>query len=186
MTGLFTLIAPPLLFFSPRSRLLRSCFPILKVASSSSVLRSPVHENRLWRGFTPHFTFPPQILLRNKSDMFYSWGAGTAGQLGTGGFDDSTDPCPVQLQFSELERLSIACGGSHVIAKTDGAVFSWGATPLSGVEIGSNVPLSRPTYVPALHNLQIVRVAAGWAHVAFITAISTWLRGRSTADSRGG
>jgi hypothetical protein len=53
------------------------------------------------------------------AEWAWSWGAGTDGQLGNGGFDDHHLPQPLLLPTRCRSRVSfVAGGGAHAIALT--------------------------------------------------------------------
>lgn len=49
----------------------------------------------------------------------------------------------------------------------DGRVYTWGSQPGDGPN--TSVPIALPQPLKALSGVKIVKVAAGWAHTAFIT-----------------
>lgn len=58
-----------------------------------------------------------------EQQRLWSWGAGTEGQLGTSRFQD--EHLPQLLHQPSLSSISsLACGGAHVIAFTNGIFLS--------------------------------------------------------------
>ncbi|WVZ68609.1 hypothetical protein U9M48_017530 [Paspalum notatum var. saurae] len=105
------------------------------------------------------------------AEWAWSWGAGTDGQLGNGGFDDHYLPQPLLLPTRCRGRVSlVAGGGAHAIALTnDGEVFSWGRGTHGQLGHGNLENIPQPKLVKFLENHTITYVSAGWNHSGFST-----------------
>lgn len=101
----------------------------------------------------------------------WSWGAGTDGQLGNGGFDDHHLPQPLLLPTRCRSRVSfVAGGGAHAIALTsDGEVFTWGRGTHGQLGHGNLDNMPHPKLVKFLENHTVTCVSAGWNHSGFAT-----------------
>mmetsp|Transcript_18593 Transcript_18593/g.48575 ORF Transcript_18593/g.48575 Transcript_18593/m.48575 type:complete len:425 (+) Transcript_18593:248-1522(+) len=105
---------------------------------------------------------------RDGISMLYAWGAGTSGQLGSSLLEDSFLP---RRLAGERERvLLLACGGSHAVAIYEGGGLETWGSPCGGLGEGrEQPPLPSPLPMPQLCVSRVTRVAAGWAHSAFLT-----------------
>jgi alpha-tubulin suppressor-like RCC1 family protein len=99
--------------------------------------------------------FTPVAIAAGESDAYavgsngsvYAWGAGRLGQLGDGGFRDSTTPVRVQLPAG-VAATAVAAGTAMAYAlTTSGTVYAWGdnakgqlGTTQAG-QLGSPVPV---------------------------------------------
>ena len=87
--------------------------------------------------------------------------------------DGSRRPDPLDLEMDEEGAvLRVACGDNHSLAVTrDGAVFAWGNGSSGQLGLGSFSDVSFPQQVFALSNpaIEILQVAAGSVHSAFLT-----------------
>ncbi|ONM37400.1 Regulator of chromosome condensation (RCC1) family protein [Zea mays] len=103
----------------------------------------------------------------------WSWGAGTDGQLGNGGFDDHHLPQPLLLPTRCRSRVSfVAGGGAHAIALTsDGEVFTWGRGTHGQLGHGNLDNMPHPKLVKFLENHTVTCVSAGWNHSGFATVL---------------
>lgn len=123
----------------------------------------------------------------------FAWGAGTSGQLGTGHCSDSTTPVACELPH---RPLSVACGGSHVVASTAGGkLYGWGlAKALPRNEDAPDDTVTTDTRERAIpvplevskfwSGRKIVSLAAGWAHSAFVD--SKWVGSGARATQQRG
>eukprot|EP00249_Psilotum_nudum_P015642 c25443_g1_i2 orf=363-1670(-) len=99
----------------------------------------------------------------------WSWGAGTHGQLATGGVNDELLP-QLLTYFVDFPILSMSCGGAHVVAVSrNGEVATWGRGQSGQLGHGDYVNLPKPTIVNCFRCVKICSVSAGWAHTAFVT-----------------
>lgn len=105
------------------------------------------------------------------AEWAWSWGAGTDGQLGNGGFDDHHLPQPLLLPTRCRSRVSfVAGGGAHAIALTsDGEVFTWGRGTHGQLGHGNLDNMPHPKLVKFLENHTVTCVSAGWNHSGFAT-----------------
>ncbi|PAN28177.1 hypothetical protein PAHAL_5G136400 [Panicum hallii] len=106
-----------------------------------------------------------------EAEWAWSWGAGTDGQLGNGGFDDHHLPQPLLLPTRCRGRVSlVAGGGAHAIALTsDGEVFTWGRGTHGQLGHGNLDSIPHPKFVKFLENHKVTCVSAGWNHSGFAT-----------------
>lgn len=107
------------------------------------------------------------------AEWAWSWGAGTDGQLGNGGFDDHHLPQPLLLPTRCRSRVSfVAGGGAHAIALTsDGEVFTWGRGTHGQLGHGNLDNMPHPKLVKFLENHTVTCVSAGWNHSGFATVL---------------
>ncbi|XP_019051441.1 PREDICTED: ultraviolet-B receptor UVR8 isoform X1 [Nelumbo nucifera] len=100
---------------------------------------------------------------------WWSWGAGTDGQLGTGRLDD--EHLPQRLpDLSSGRRISqLACGGAHVIALSGGDVMTWGRGTSGQLGHGELESCLLPKPVKFLENFTTSYVSAGWNHSGFVS-----------------
>ncbi|TVU34902.1 hypothetical protein EJB05_16758 [Eragrostis curvula] len=105
------------------------------------------------------------------SDWAWSWGAGTDGQLGNGGFQDYHLPQVLLLPPRCRGRVSfVAGGGAHAIALTsDGEVFTWGRGTHGQLGHGNLDNIPQPKFVKFFENRRVTSVSAGWNHSGFAT-----------------
>ncbi|KAL6614392.1 hypothetical protein ACP70R_036662 [Stipagrostis hirtigluma subsp. patula] len=105
------------------------------------------------------------------AEWAWSWGAGTDGQLGNGGFQDHHLPQPLLLPPRCRGRVSlVAGGGAHAVALTsDGEVFTWGRGTHGQLGHGNMDNISYPKSVRSLENHTVTCVSAGWNHSGFAT-----------------
>eukprot|EP00250_Pteridium_aquilinum_P017454 c23633_g1_i1 orf=97-1239(+) len=100
---------------------------------------------------------------------WWSWGAGTHGQLGTGTFQDELLPQPLPSP-SPAPLLHLACGGSHsVAALSNGEAVTWGNGNSGQLGHGDSRSCCEPTIVKELQFIKIRTVSAGWSHTVFIS-----------------
>ncbi|KAI5066045.1 hypothetical protein GOP47_0018669 [Adiantum capillus-veneris] len=100
---------------------------------------------------------------------WWSWGAGTHGQLGTGAFQDELLPQRLPPP-SPAPLLQLACGGSHSVAVLrNGEAMTWGNNSSGQLGRGDSESSCEPTLVKELHCLKVHTVSAGWSHTAFIS-----------------
>ncbi len=94
------------------------------------------------------------------------WGAGSSGQLGTGGTTDAPTPQGVALL---TDAVAVAAGAFHTCARRgDGTVACWGANGSGQLGDGTTTPQPTPVAVPAFGN--VVAVAAGAFHTCALQA----------------
>ncbi|XP_077157025.1 putative E3 ubiquitin-protein ligase HERC6 isoform X2 [Paroedura picta] len=117
----------------------------------------------------------------------FSWGAGTFGQLGTGGLKDRLTPKRID-GLSTCKIIQVACGLYHSIVLTkDGRVFSWGQNFHGQLGIGKAISShGQPQHVSALDGIPLAQVAAGGAHSFALSLLGVaygW--GRNNAQQLG-
>jgi X-linked retinitis pigmentosa GTPase regulator len=89
----------------------------------------------------------------------FTFGAGEAGQLGTG--RKERELSPVQVHTAELIR-QVACGVNHTLLLTDaGRVLSTGSNAYGALGTGNKLSTASPVRVTALEEYFIDRLAAG-------------------------
>lgn len=100
----------------------------------------------------------------------WSWGAGTDGQLATGGFQDEHTPQLLHSLSSFGAITSLSCGGAHAIAVAHGGrVLTWGRGGSGQLGHGDMVNSSQPKFVEGLKGVVVTHVSAGWNHSGFVT-----------------
>ncbi|KAK1263786.1 hypothetical protein QJS04_geneDACA018627 [Acorus gramineus] len=98
---------------------------------------------------------------------WWSWGAGTEGQLATGDLVDHHSPQPLP---SKTIISHIACGGAHAVALTDeGKVMSWGRGGCGQLGHGDRKNCLKPKFVEAVEGITVCDVSAGWSHSGFVS-----------------
>ncbi|KAH7416310.1 hypothetical protein KP509_14G085200 [Ceratopteris richardii] len=104
-----------------------------------------------------------------KREEWWSWGAGTHGQLGTGAFHDELTPQSLHPP-SGSRLVHLACGGSHAVAVFgNGEAMTWGNNSSGQLGHGDLQNRCEPRLVRELQWLKIKTAAAGWSHSAFIS-----------------
>jgi alpha-tubulin suppressor-like RCC1 family protein len=104
-----------------------------------------------------------------------AWGNNTFGQLGNGGWTDSTIPVPVNLPSGKT-ITAVAGGAWHSLALTStGSLLAWGYNGNgelgNGTLTGSTVPV--PVSLPA--GTTVTAVAAGYGHSLALTSTGSVL-----------
>ncbi|XP_017778444.1 PREDICTED: probable E3 ubiquitin-protein ligase HERC4 isoform X2 [Nicrophorus vespilloides] len=94
----------------------------------------------------------------------YAWGSTSNGELGVGGIEEENIYTPVELQWSEADKVTYAaCGSGHTIFITnEGKLYSCGNNDYG--QLGHGQPRKRPQEVSGLENYEIVSVACGSSH----------------------
>ncbi|MFF2807951.1 RCC1 domain-containing protein [Streptomyces sp. NPDC058000] len=110
----------------------------------------------------------------------FSWGAGDAGQLGSGGTGDRWSPGPVTgLHRGELRKISAGgtgSGESFAVAQLEnGTVRAWGHGTEGQLGTGSRSDRATPDVVTGLRDVS--DVAAGGAHALAISKGRVWAWG---------
>jgi alpha-tubulin suppressor-like RCC1 family protein len=103
----------------------------------------------------------------------YSWGEGSAGQLGHGNFDSYSLP-EVVSAMREIAVREVAAGWRHTIALTDSpdgdgtALFAWGDNSMLQLGIGTTTTETRPVRVPLVRCACVARAVV----VVVVRAVS--------------
>lgn len=112
-----------------------------------------------------------------------TWGLGGSGQLGNGGFTNSSVPVSILTSGALAGKTicAVAGGNNHSYALTaDGLVYAWGANNYG--QLGNNGTASSPVPVPVYTNgvlsgKRIVAIASGESHALALSAdgkLFTW------------
>ncbi|MCO5558433.1 hypothetical protein L7F22_012016 [Adiantum nelumboides] len=100
---------------------------------------------------------------------WWSWGAGTHGQLGTGALRDELLPQHLPPPSSS-PLLCLACGGSHTVAALrNGEAMTWGNNSSGQLGHGDLRSVCEPTLVKELQFVKVQAVSTGWSHTTFIS-----------------
>jgi alpha-tubulin suppressor-like RCC1 family protein len=101
----------------------------------------------------------------------YSWGAGSAGQLGHENKLRRRAPTPIKY-FDQLSNMveTVSCGETHVFALTEeGELYGWGSNENGRLGLSNNYKESSvPTLIDVCGGKKIVNVDAGNRHSACI------------------
>ncbi|XP_032072097.1 serine/threonine-protein kinase Nek8 isoform X2 [Thamnophis elegans] len=90
-----------------------------------------------------------------------TFGSGSSGCLGHGGFADVTQPKIVEALLG-YEIAQAACGASHVLAlSSEGEVFAWGRGDNGRLGLGNQEPHSSPQLVPLPAGYEAQKVLCG-------------------------
>ncbi|XP_042496795.1 ultraviolet-B receptor UVR8 isoform X2 [Macadamia integrifolia] len=104
---------------------------------------------------------------------WWSWGAGTDGQLGTGRLQDEHLPQLLSHLSSSVSHhivSQLACGGAHVIALSSGGrVLTWGRGTCGQLGHGELANGLLPKPVKFFESFVISNVSAGWNHSGFVS-----------------
>ncbi|XP_004390203.2 probable E3 ubiquitin-protein ligase HERC6 isoform X1 [Trichechus manatus latirostris] len=103
----------------------------------------------------------------------FAWGAGSEGQLGTGGFEELKFTPKKVNTLADIKIIQVSCGHYHSLALSqDGKVFSWGKNSDGQLGLGKEFPSqASPQRVRSLEGIPLAQVAAGGAH-SFALSVS--------------
>ncbi|CAG9317861.1 unnamed protein product [Blepharisma stoltei] len=106
------------------------------------------------------------IAEENKRNILFMWGAGEAGQLGTGRREKEL--LPILIQTNE-EPKQVSCGIFHTMFLCkSGSIFSMGGNSFGQLGVGNKKSTSRPQRIQYLEDNFIEKIACGH-HSAAIT-----------------
>jgi alpha-tubulin suppressor-like RCC1 family protein len=93
------------------------------------------------------------------SGSLWAWGSNTRGQLGSGTFDSTSIPIPVNGLSGVVK---IAAGDTHILAlKSDGTVWAWGSNSNGELGNGNKTDSAVPVQVNGLTNVVAVAASGG-------------------------
>ncbi|XP_059648896.1 ultraviolet-B receptor UVR8 [Cornus florida] len=111
-----------------------------------------------------------KITEEEEEQVWWSWGAGTEGQLGTGRFQDEHLPQLLPSLSSSGPISLLSCGGAHVIAlTTSGKVLTWGRGTSGQLGHGDLVNSLQPKPLEVFKSTVVTHVSAGWNHSGFVS-----------------
>jgi len=100
----------------------------------------------------------------------YCWGSNNCGQLGTGSTSNQSVPKKIAGLLGSKRVLSISCGQSFTIARTDeGELYSWGYNGNGQLGIGNTANQQTPCKVNIGCSKIMTKVLCGMAHVLAIS-----------------
>jgi alpha-tubulin suppressor-like RCC1 family protein len=106
----------------------------------------------------------------------WSWGRGTCGQLGHGGFDDRSVPTVVIMENDSMGGVqSMAAGGRNsAVVTADGRVLMFGSNENGQLGLGEFGPeVVFPTELQAVSAAGVTGCAAGGHHTFLFTLLGT-------------
>ena len=107
-------------------------------------------------------------LILTSTNLLYSWGFNSVGQLGLGHFKNKNMPCLINFEFGLITK--IACGAGHCMVVNDkGNLFSWGCAGFyqTGHEKLEHSP--SPQRIEFFQSFNVLDASCGIAHSLIVT-----------------
>lgn len=109
------------------------------------------------------------IALTTDGEVF-AWGYNNSGQVGSGSTANQPTPRRVSSCLQNKVVVNIACGQLCSMAVLDnGEIYGWGYNCNGQLGLGNNGNQQTPCRIAALHGINIVQVACGYAHTLALT-----------------
>lgn len=110
------------------------------------------------------------FLAINSSGQLFSWGLNDNGQLGNGGFSNSSTPTQVG---SSTNWIDVACGDYHSLAlNSDGDIYAWGRNAEQQCGINGGGQITSPTLITFPDTVDIDKIAACGGYSLFADTIT--------------